>query len=176
VKLLLVLDLDETLIHAADAPLENPPDFTTAGYFVYQRPHLREFLGYCFESFAVAVWTSASARYADANLTRILSEQERERLVFVYTARQCNLRFEAETQTYYPRKPLKKLKRFGWPKERILAIDDSPEKWELSYGNLIRVRPFEGDPDDDELQKLTGYLDMLKDGENVRTIEKRGWR
>jgi hypothetical protein len=38
------------------------------------------------------------------------------------------------------------------------------------------VRPFVGDPNDDELLHLEHYLRELGPVENVRTIEKRGWR
>ena len=35
---LLVLDLDETLIHARETPPEHPPSWEAAGYVVYERP------------------------------------------------------------------------------------------------------------------------------------------
>jgi len=44
-----------------------------------------------------------------------------------------------------------------------------------NYGNLVRARPFEGAPDDDELLLLARYLPTLAMAENVRRIEKRGW-
>jgi carboxy-terminal domain RNA polymerase II polypeptide A small phosphatase len=172
--MLLVLDIDETLIHAAETPLERPADFVMARFAVYLRPQLAPFLDFCFQNFAVGVWTSASASYAQVILRHILPQ--RDQLVFVYSSWQCTHRLNPETREYYPRKPIKRLKTFGYPKERILAIDDSPEKWELSYGNLIRVAPFEGDLNDDELPRLMAYLTTLKDVPNVRVIEKRRWR
>jgi TFIIF-interacting CTD phosphatase-like protein len=71
---------------------------------------------------------------------------------------------------------LKKVKRQGYALESIIAIDDTPKKWEQSYGNLLRVKPFEGDETDRELKHLLVYLNTLKDAINIRTIEKRGWR
>ena len=73
-------------------------------------------------------------------------------------------------------KHLKKLVRFGWPVEKMLIIDDSPEKCVQNYGNAIYPRAFEGDANDKELILLARYLGTLKDCENVRKIEKRGWR
>ena len=65
----------------------------------------------------------------------------------------------------------------GVPRSRIVFVDDSPEKITRSYGNLIRVTPFEGDPDDRELSLLTRYLDeMIAPAADVREIEKRGWQ
>jgi len=56
------------------------------------------------------------------------------------------------------------------------VVDDSARKHERNYGNLVTVRPFEGDPADDELVHLERYLLALADVPNVRAIEKRGWR
>lgn len=58
----------------------------------------------------------------------------------------------------------------------MIAIDDTPKKWEKSYGNLITVKPFEGDRTDRELSHLLDYLNILKHERNIRSIEKRGWR
>jgi RNA polymerase II subunit A small phosphatase-like protein len=60
--------------------------------------------------------------------------------------------------------------------EGVAVIDDSPEKLKRSYGNHIRVAPFVGDPTDNELPKLQGYLAWLKEVPNVRLVDKRNWR
>ena len=41
-------------------------------------------------------------------------------------------------------KPLKKVKRMGWRLERMLIVDDTPEKCLRNYGNAIHPLPFEG--------------------------------
>ena len=74
------------------------------------------------------------------------------------------------------RKPLVKLKRHGWPLERVLILDDTPSKSAQNYGNAIYPKPFEGDPNDDELALLAKYLPELASCENVRKVEKRNWR
>ena len=55
-------------------------------------------------------------------------------------------------------------------------VDDTPEKHIRNYGNLIRVSEFTGDQSDDELLYLMEYLMTIKDSDNIRSIEKRGWR
>ncbi len=55
-------------------------------------------------------------------------------------------------------------------------MDDSPEKHVKNYGNLLRVRPYEGAVDDDELLALATYLVSLASLRDVRSIEKRRWR
>ncbi len=74
------------------------------------------------------------------------------------------------------RKNIKKVKRKGYALESIIAVDDTPQKWERSYGNLVRVNPFEGDETDDELKYLLLYLERLRYEENIRNVEKRLWR
>lgn len=169
---LLVLDLDETLIYAAEDPLEREPDFRVGRYFVYRRPHLEGLLEACFERFEVAVWTSASPDYAAEVVEAIFPEPDRP--AFVWAADRCTRFFHAEHLAYYWLKSLRKLTRRGYRAENIIAVDDSPEKWSRSYGNLVRVRPFYGKPDD-ELLLLRRYLERLGNAENVRAVEKRYW-
>ncbi len=174
--MLLVLDLDETLLHAADEPLERAPDFRAAGYHVYLRPFLSEFLKFAFDRFTVGVWTSSSPGYAQQIVGRIVP---RDRLRFVFDARRCTLSRDwsgYEPGGFVRRKPIAKLRRFGFEKTHILAVDDTPAKWSRSYGNLVRVTPFEGDATDEELRALAAYLDELGSVGSVRSVEKRGWR
>ena len=45
-----------------------------------------------------------------------------------------------------------------------------------SYGNLVWMHPFYGDPADRELPRLSRYLRQLSPDPNVRRLEKRGWQ
>jgi TFIIF-interacting CTD phosphatase-like protein len=180
-KKLLILDLDETLVHAAETPLSRSPDFSVYDYAVYQRPHLDVFLTTCLDWFDVAIWTSSGSQYATAVVAAIFADPQV--LKFVWTSNRCSLVhnynydcIDGDYPAYYSRKPLKKVKRQGYQLASIIAIDDTPKKWEQSYGNLIRVNPFLGDETDLELKHLLIYLNTLKDVENIRTIEKRRWR
>ena len=183
-RILLVLDLDETLIYATETPLDRAPDFEVYGYHVYRRPHLDAFLATCFENFSVAVWSSASDPYVEAVVARIFPDPAR--LLFVWGRSRVTLRrlrdFDDGAYAYDPwdhlhyQKSLKKVKRLGWPLERILIVDDTPEKSARNFGNAIYPRPFEGALDDDELLRLARYIVRLKDEPNVRSIEKRKWR
>jgi RNA polymerase II subunit A small phosphatase-like protein len=70
--ILLILDLDETLIHAAEQPLERPADWRLGPYSVYCRPYLAEFLAAVAQSFALAVWSSGTIDYVEAMVARIM--------------------------------------------------------------------------------------------------------
>ena len=182
-RILLILDLDETLIHARTAPLDRPADFELFGYHIYLRPHLAEFLDRCARHYELAVWSSASDDYVAAVVERIVPENPA--LHFAWGRSRATLRrligpdeadfFVGPDHLHYL-KPLTKVARRGWPLERILIVDDTPAKCRRNYGNAIYVQPFEGDPDDVELKLLAAYLEELKDCGNVRRIEKRGWR
>ncbi len=178
---LLILDLDETLIHASEKPLARVPDFSVYNYHVYKRPSLETFLLTCLDWFDVAVWTSSGGEYATQVVAAIFPDPQA--LKFVWTSDRCSIVYnynfdliDGHYPQYYSRKPLKKVKRRGYDLEAVIAIDDTPKKWEKSYGNLITVKPFEGDEAERELSHLLDYLNILKHERNIRSIEKRGWR
>lgn len=171
---LLILDLDETLIYATEEKLNRECDFSVGQYFVYKRPFLQDFLEFCFENFDVAVWTSATQNYAVEIANRIFPDSNE--LKFFYSRLRCTIRFDEELQENYFEKMMSKIRRRGYDLTKIIVIDDSPEKWRNSYGNLVRVKSFFGECDDDELKHLTVYLERLKNIDNIRKFEKRNWR
>lgn len=172
--MLLILDLDETLVFASTKKLDRPPDFEVGEYFVNRRPGLEEFLRYVGQHFQLAVWSSSGSDYAQEMVERIFPDPGR--LAFVWALERCTRRIDPETRQGHYVKDLKKVRKLGYDLEQILVIDDSPEKIERQYGNLIRVRPFEGQTDDNELLLLMRYLETIKNLPRVRNLEKRNWR
>lgn len=170
---LLVLDLDETLIHAAERALEHAPDFNVHGYAVYKRPEVDRFIDWALTHFEVGVWTSSGRRYAESVIPFLFPAGTPS---FLWCSERCTLARNWESGDYEWLKPLQKLKRRGYALESIIAVDDTPSKHARNYGNLIAVEEFTGAPDDRELPRLAAYLDTLRDVPNVRSIEKRRWR
>jgi len=171
---LLVLDLDETLIHSPERPLAIAPDFHVGRYPIHRRPGVESFLAFCLDEFAhVGVWTASTLSYALPVLSQLVDVP---RLAFVWGRERCTYRIDLETRDGEWLKDIRKLRKRGFAKRSIIVVDDTPAKLARSYGNLVTVRPFLGDPADDELAALTGYLRWLGTVENVRAIEKRGWR
>jgi RNA polymerase II subunit A small phosphatase-like protein len=170
----LVLDLDETLIHAS-TELPRPADFHVGPYGVLRRPGVEAFLAFALAHFEhVGVWTASTTSYAIPVLDQLV---DRERLSFIWGRQRCTLRTHHETRDTEMIKDIRKLtRRRRFRKEQILFVDDTPAKLARSYGNLIAIRPFEGDPADRELLLLERYLRHIGDVPNVRVIEKRGWR
>lgn len=171
---LLILDLDETLIYGVEQPLARDADLRVGPFRVYLRPHVREFIAGVAKCYRLAVWTSAGESYAGAVVRELFPAPFA--LQFVWSCERCVRRLDAETREYYYVKDLRKVKRRGFSLERVLVVDDSPEKLERHYGNHVRVRRFEGDEADVELRNLLPYLEGLRDAENFRRIEKRHWR
>lgn len=171
---LLILDLDETLIHASPVPLARPADFCAGPWHVYRRPGLDEFLALCTAHFDLAIWTSSSALYATAIIDMMVPPALQWQ--FVWSRERCTRRFDAETWEYEWLKDLKKVKKRGYDLAHVLMVDDTPEKLARHYGNLIRVEPFTGNENDDELPRLGCYLQRLVAVDNVRQLEKRFWR
>ena len=173
---LLILDVDETLIFATEEPLSRIADFTVGNkYNVYKRPFVEQFLAWCFENFEVAVWTSATEDYAAEVLANIIP-QTQSNLAFVWSRERCTPSLDVESRETFWEKKLTKLRRRGYNLENVIVVDDTPQMWRNSYGNLVRVEPYLGEPEDGELKKLTLYLEVLKNVENIRKVEKRGWR
>lgn len=183
-KTLVVLDLDETLIYATKTPLEKNADFLTGKYHVYKRPFFDEFIHELKTNFLVAVWSSASDDYV-AEIVKVLFPKNYP-LEFVWARSRCTLkhifdenftyRHTMSDSPYIFAKHLRKLKKQGFDLNRILIVDDTPEKCSANYGNAIYPKEFLGDECDNELKLLVNYLKTLKDKSNVCKIEKRNWR
>jgi len=172
-KKLLVLNLDETLIHATKEP-KKEPHFKVGEYSVYKRPYLKAFLNFCNEHFNIGVWTSATKDYASEIVKEIFPKEIE--LKFLWARERCTAQRDFDNNDTIWIKDLKKLKRKGYKLSQIIVVDDSPEKLKRQYGNLVRIEPFYGDENDNELKKLQKYLKILKNTPNIREIDKRGWR
>ena len=170
---LLVLDLDETLIHARETPLERAEDFRALDYFVYRRPHLAHFLDTVAQHFELGVWTSSGHLYAQAVVAQVFAPYP---LRFVWSNRRCTIVRDWQTDRQVELKSLAKLKRHGWSLDHLIAVDDTPAKHARNYGNLVRVSEFKGEADDTDLLLLAHYLPTLAQLPTVRHTEKRNWR
>lgn len=182
-KILLILDLDETLIHSSNKALNRPADFQVFHYHVYKRPFIKEFLLGCNEHFKLVIWSSASDDYVEEIVKKIIPKNIP--LQFIWGRSRCTyclniFSFESSPDDYFNHyhytKVLKKVKNRSYSLDRVLIIDDTPTKSRRNYGNAIYPAVYTGDSADNELPRLLTYLIELKDAENVRAIEKRNWK
>lgn len=119
------------------------------------------------------MWTASTRDYALPVLDEAVDVS---RLCFVWARERCTFHVDHETREPEWLKDLRKLRRRGFDRRKVIFVDDTPRKLARSYGNLVTVREYVGDLDDDELPALAEYLQRLGDVEDVRPIEKRGWR
>ncbi|WP_020527692.1 HAD family hydrolase [Flexithrix dorotheae] len=182
---LVILDIDETLVHSTRNPPHENWDFELFDFKVYKRPFLSDFLFFLKDHFKVAVWSSASDDYVEA-ISKIIFPSDYP-LEFIWGREKCTFKLDYSKVDdsgyldYYEHynyvKQLSKVKKqFKIPLETILIIDDSPHKCIQNYGNAIYPIPFEGYKNDKELLLLQKYLLKFKAVSNVRNIEKRFWR
>jgi TFIIF-interacting CTD phosphatase-like protein len=171
---LLILDLDECLIHAHESPLDRPGDFLVGPYHVYKRPHVDQFLTTASQWYQMAIWSSGSTDYVQAIVSQL--KPAAFGCQFVWGRERCTRRYDHDVGEEAFIKDLKKVKRLGFSLEKILFVDDTHSKLARNYGNAIYIPPFEGAFDDEELLKLLRYLETIRDVENFRLLEKRGWR
>lgn len=174
-KPLLILDIDETIIHSKQAPLARQCDLRVGIFHVYVRPHAELFLTTVSEHYDLAVWSSATRGYLAAIVKFLMATQKTQPL-FVWDRSKCTRRVDYVEQDHFFLKDLKKVRRQGFDLDRVLILEDEPRKVQKHYGNAVYVEPFEGDLDDDELLKLAYYLQSICDVPNFRNLEKRYWR
>src|SRR5687767_11308891 len=125
-KNLLILDLDETLLYGTELPLDGrEPDLLAGGYFVYFRPGLENFIRHVASLYRLAVWTSASRGYALEICSKIFSGVELE---FLWAAERCTMQWDHDAGTVCGAKRLQKVRKKGYLLERVIMVDDSPEK------------------------------------------------
>lgn len=181
---LLILDLDETLIHATDSPHDSNWDFELFSYKVYKRPYLDQFLATLKDYYTIAVWSSASDDYVAKVVEEIFGKDYP--LLFVWGRSKATPKINypdidvghhfTPFNHYHYVKRLSKVKRkFKIPLERMLIVDDTPFKCQYNYGNAVYLTEYNGEKEDTELKRLLSYLIKLSSESNFRTIEKRYW-
>lgn len=183
---LLILDIDETLIHSSEKQLDRLPDFELnfglEKYFVYKRPGLQEFILQCSKWFCLGIWTSSGSDYAREVIKNIFTDNYNYnynysfKLEFIFTRERCLFKRNPELDVIEVFKPLKKVKRRGFLLDSVLIVDDIAQTFKYNYGNGILVKEYRGEEDDIELFLLWKYLQMISREEDVRIIDKRHWK
>jgi hypothetical protein len=141
-------------------------------FYAWRRPHVDEFLDFMFDSFAVAVWSSAMMH----NTTKLIDfvfGGRRRKLVFEWDQRRCD---EVQHPNPNEKKPLflKRLSKVWaafpeWNETNTLLVDDTPAKARDNPPHLIYSPPewtILSDRGDDDLGPegaIYCYLRELRD-------------
>ncbi len=157
---LIIFDLDETLVHATENILSRPADFTVPPYFIYQRPFLKTLLASLYGAVDLAVWSSSSQAYVNAVVHEIFNDDFP--LQFAWSVDRCVQRVDVRTNSYVYIKDLRKVQGQGYTVDRILMIDDSPEKLVRQPKNHYAIPAYTGQEDDYALLDLLQHLKTLE--------------
>lgn len=183
-EILLIFDLDETLIHASTTRLNRDADFHVGDFYIYKRPNVDCFLDKYFNKYQIAIWSSADDDYVKETIQRLIPNNSR--LEFIWTRLNCSVKvvkkpllegFEGGGyyKEYQKIKPLRKVRQKGIGIKAMLIIDNSPYKVAENRDNALVIPSFEGDESDDELFKLFEFLERFEDVKDVRKLEKGEW-
>ncbi|KAI5197629.1 HAD-like protein [Aureobasidium subglaciale] len=144
------------------------------------RPNLDTFLHYLFANHHVMIWSSGMPENVERIIERMLSSQQRELLVAIWSRDKLRLPdnlFGEKVQVYKQlswiwddptlqvNAPLG-----GWSQKDTVLVDDSIDKAAAEPHNLIEVDEFTGDPEQNEnttLLDVIAYLERIRWHENV---------
>ncbi|KAL0487038.1 CTD nuclear envelope phosphatase [Acrasis kona] len=170
-KKILVLDLDETLIHST--PVEPFPQFKRfyqyridvyldqdeCSFYVSERPHLKHFMRKVCEWYEVVIFTASVQSYADPVIDRLECSDKISRRYF---RESC-----ANNQGVF----IKDLAVLGCDLSRCIIVDNSHISYMWHPENAIPCTSWVADDDnDDELLRLLLLLDALRYMNDVRSV------
>ncbi|KRY36323.1 CTD nuclear envelope phosphatase 1 [Trichinella spiralis] len=174
---ILVLDLDETLIHSHHDGIVRPmvkpgtpPDFILrvtidrhpVRFFVYKRPHVDYFLSIVSRWFDLVIFTASMEVYGSAVADRL--DQGRGMLNRRYYRQHCTIDYGGYT---------KDISSVSSDLSSVCILDNSPGAYRLFPDNAIPIKSWFTDPTDIELLKLLPFLDSLRFCVDVRSILSR---
>lgn len=172
--MVLVLDLDETLINTAGRVSPSTPKdrtYMVMGYHGTIRPYAKEFLEWAREFFSdIYVWTAANEEYAQ-EIKKILFPDWQPKALW---SRDLCVIDKLEGRDIYT-KPLKKMaNQLGSDLSSMIIIDDNEDTMIKNKENGILIPKYNGGNTDDALYKLTHWLSQPQTHRSydVRSVSK----
>ena len=155
----LVLDLEETLVHAVWERKK--------GWTILQRPGLQQFLDFASHYYEIVVFSSMSAGFTDPVMERV--DPMRTRIAYRLGRADCKF---TKKGVY-----VRDLSKLGRDLSNIVYVTASPETFELQPDNGIAVSKFkleEGDNDEEKLKAVydTELLDLIPFLESLATANR----
>ena len=179
-KKTLILDLDETLIHSDmdflsktknyDVKLEIFDELENQNepLPLFLRPGLLEFLEFASKNFELVVYTASEKIYADAIINYIEKDKKyfsmrlyRNSCIFIEPGL-----FIKDLRIFTPYRKM----------EDIILVDNSLFAFCNQLNNGILITSFFEDKTDNFLQNLEGYLEMIKNVNDIREINKQSFQ
>lgn len=171
---ILVLDLDETLIHSHhDGVVRQtvkpgtPPDFVLkvtidrhpVRFFVHKRPHVDYFLDVVSQWYTLVIFTASMEIYGAAVADKL--DNQRGILQQRYYRQDCTMDYGSYT---------KNLELISMDLSSVFILDNSPSAYRSYPDNAIPIKSWFSDPMDTALLNLLPVLDALRFTQDVRSV------
>lgn len=157
----IILDMDETLVHASSFPPHPQTDSFKLddGTYVFKRPGLDSFLGYCKEAFEVFIYTFAEREYAEPVLDRIAPWLDEDHRLYRDSC------FIKDGSVF---KDLGMLER---DMKHLILVEDNKKAMKFYPKNTLVVLPWMGTPNDKELTTwVPEVLEMCHSASDVQKV------
>ena len=171
-KKILILDLDETLVHSSFQPLgldhNNKiiePDiflkilFDNKYYnlYVLTRPYINEFLKEMNKLFIIYIFTASIKEYANP----LLNEIDKNHII--------TKRFFRDSCTVTKDgKYIKNLNNLNFNLKDVILLDNNPISYSFNKTNGIPIKSWHNDKNDKELIKIAHFLNFISSVDDVR--------
>lgn len=177
----LILDLDETLVHTFEEtailkklkPHKNPAlrpriyhksicepndEFEMWGV---SRPHLEEFLEFCFSYFKiVAVWSAGTTRYVEEIVDLIFPVNSPPHIIF--TRSDCEMIDDVTKKSLFKMIEMEPLLKDVMTIQNTLIIDDRCDVWDVCPLNVIKIPAYVPQPTIETMLKDDIALEQIR--------------
>ncbi|KAI8873606.1 hypothetical protein GQ42DRAFT_104561, partial [Ramicandelaber brevisporus] len=167
-KKTLILDLDETLIHATSINpgrkyhfrVEVNVDQLIVLYYVYKRPHVDYFLKKVSEWYNVVIFTASMREYADPVVDRL---DPTNTLISGRLFRESCIQRNGGY--------VKDLRVVNPDLSQVCLIDNAPISYAANPENALPIHAWiNTDPDDEALLDMLPFLDALRFTDDMRSV------
>lgn len=146
-----LLDLRKRLYNIKIEDIDQPGSGTLDEFWGITRPHIEEFLIFCFSYFrVVAVWSAGARLYVEAIVDRIFKNLPKPHIVFTkddIRPKGTNIK---DLELLFSVDPLiSKTMNF----ENTFALDDTPSTFSRNQDNGVLIPKYEPDPQIDSLAR-----------------------
>ena len=171
----LILDMDETMIHCVDDIESQEPDVILEIDFpgeetvcagINIRPYLQEMLEEANKTMQVIVFTASHQTYADAILDYI--DPERTLISYRMYRQHC-----VQTPEGLYVKDLRVIRNREL--KDVVLVDNSVYSFAYQIDNGIPIISYYDDPRDEELVHLIGYLQIVAESDDVRVNNREAF-
>ncbi|KRX35211.1 CTD small phosphatase-like protein [Trichinella murrelli] len=165
-KLTVVFDLDSTLIYSTKKKqFTHQEFFDPIRHYVAIRPHCREVLQSVGEVANMMVYSAGTPKYVH-HIVQLL-DPEKNLFKKVLNRNNCKLKNNVF---------VKDLRKTGCMLKRTVWIDDLEESYPFQPYNGIVIKPWIGDPEDNEMTEALKVIMQLTKEKNVCSFFKKNYK